>query len=86
MYNEARDSLTVNAFTGAVMLCRKILMNVAVAKAAPKGQQFAFYGDWLLQEGYAPKGSEGWVKYIKDRGNEANHEMWPNRGLRLRVF
>jgi len=28
-----------------------------------------------LQEGWAPKGSDGIVKYVKDRGNEANHQI-----------
>ena len=57
------------------MLCRKILMNVAVTKGAEAGKHFAEYVEWLLMEGYAPRGSEGWVKYIKDRGNEANHQI-----------
>ena len=75
VYGEARDSLSVNAFTGSVMLCRKILMNIAVSKGATIGLQFAAYVEWLVNEGYAPKGSDGWLKYIKDRGNEANHEI-----------
>jgi hypothetical protein len=77
LYREARTSLSVNAFTGAVMLCRKILMNVSVEKGAKEGLRFAEYVEWLVDEGYAPKGSEGWVKYIKDRGNDANHEIVP---------
>ena len=77
LYNEARASLSVNAFTGSVMLCRKILMNVSVEKGAKEGLNFAQYVQWLVDEGYAPRGSEGWVKYIKDRGNEANHEIAP---------
>ena len=77
IYREARFCLSVQAYTGSVMLCRKILMNVSVAKGADEGLQFAPYVAWLVGEGYAPKGSEGWVKYIKDRGNEANHEIVP---------
>ena len=75
IYKEARDCLSVSAYTAAVMACRKILMNIAVAKGAKEGQQFAPYVDWLLTEGWAPKGSEGIVKYVKDRGNEANHQI-----------
>ena len=75
LYKEARASITVNAHTGAVMLCRKILMNVSVAKGAGEGLRFAQYVEWLMAEGYAPKGSEEWVNYIKNRGNEANHEI-----------
>mgnify|MGYP001575771983 CR=1 FL=1 len=77
VYEEARASLSVHAFTGSVMLCRKILMNVAVNKGAVEGLQFAAYVEWLIKEGYAPKGSDDWLEYIKDRGNEANHLIVP---------
>ena len=73
IYKEARASITVNAYTGAVMLCRKILMNVSVANGAEEGLRFAQYVEWLIAERYAPKGSEKWVNYIRNRGNEANH-------------
>jgi len=76
-YDEASNSITVGAFTGSVMLCRKILMNVAVEKGAEEGLAFKDYVDWLGTEGYAPKGSEEWLEYIKDQGNEANHEIVP---------
>ena len=75
LYKEARVSITVSAHTGAVMLCRKILMNVSVANGAGENLRFAQYVEWLIAEGYAPKGSEEWVNYIRDRGNEANHEI-----------
>ena len=76
-YHEARMTMTVNAFTGAVMLCRKILMHVAVDKGAEENQSFKRYVGWLVREHYVPKGGEGWLGYVKDRGNEANHEI-PN--------
>ena len=75
LYKEARDSITVSAHTGAVMLCRKILMNVSVANGAEEGLSFAQYVEWLVGEGYVPKGSQKWVDYIRSRGNEANHEI-----------
>ena len=77
LYKEARLSYSVNSFTGAVMLCRKILMNVSVEKGATEGLSFAEYVKWLVDEGYAPKGSEGWVTYIRNRGNDANHVIVP---------
>lgn len=75
IYEEARRSLTVNAFTGTVMLCRKILMHVAVEKEAETGKRFIEYVKWLVDEHWVPRGGAGWVAYIKDRGNEANHEL-----------
>ena len=77
LYEEARWSFAANAFTGAVMLCRKILMNVSVAVGADENKGFTYYADWLSHEGYVPRGSAGWVTYIKNRGNEANHQIDP---------
>lgn len=74
-YDEARSAITVNAFTGTVMICRKILMHVAVDKGAKTNQSFQRYVGWLAEEHYVPKGGEVWLSYIKDRGNEANHEI-----------
>ena len=75
LYEEARNSRSANAFTGTVMLCRKILMHIATQKGAKENQGFAYYVDWLISERYAPRGAEDWVGYIKDRSNEANHEI-----------
>ncbi len=75
LYEEARSSRSANAFTGTVLLCRKLLMHIAVEKGAKENQTFAFYVNWLITERYAPRGAEEWVVYIKDRANEANHEI-----------
>ena len=52
-------------------------MHVAVEKGAKVGADFKFYVEWLIQERYAPRGAEAWLTYVKDRGNEANHELVP---------
>lgn len=75
VYEEARSSIAGNAFTGAVMLCRKILMHVAVEKGAKENLTFQHYVKWLIDERYAPRGAEEWLDYIRGRGNEANHEI-----------
>ena len=75
IYEEARSSVTVNAFTATVLLCRKLLMHVAVEKGAPKDKAFLEYVNWLIQERYAPKGAENWLDYIRRRSNEANHQI-----------
>ena len=75
IYEEARASIAANAFTGAVMLCRKILMHTAVEKGADKNKSFQQYVKWLIDERYAPRGAEEWLDYIRARGNEANHEI-----------
>jgi len=73
LYDEARNCVGANAFTSAVLACRKILMHIAVEKGAEEGKGFAFYVDYLARENYIPRDGEHWVKYIKDKGNEANH-------------
>lgn len=75
LYNEARRAMSVNAFTAAVMACRKVLMNVAVQEGADEGQNFATYVNWLADEGYVPAKGRDWVDRIREKGNEANHEI-----------
>ena len=75
IYDEARNALTVGAATGTVMLCRKILMHVAVDMGADEGKKFQEYVEWLASEGWIPRGGQPWVDFIRRRGNEANHEL-----------
>jgi len=67
--------MSVNAFTAAAMTCRKVLMNVAVAEGAESGLSFAAYVQWLGDNGYVPAKGRNWVDRIRERGNEANHEI-----------
>jgi Domain of unknown function (DUF4145) len=76
-YQEARDCLSVNATTAAELICHKILMHVAVDKGAAEGQTFASYIDYLEKQGYVTPPMRGWVKLIKDHGNDSTHKL-PN--------
>lgn len=75
LYDEARWSVTVGAYTGAVMLCRKMLMNIAVSLGAATGLPYLGYVDYLENENYIPRNGRVWVDYIRTKGNEANHEI-----------
>jgi hypothetical protein len=75
LYREARYCTSYEAFTSAAMLCRKILMHVAVSLGAKPNQNFKEYVDYLDREGYTPAKGKGWVDDIRDKGNEANHEI-----------
>jgi hypothetical protein len=89
LYQEARRCMTVNAFTGAVLLCRKILMNVAVSKGAVEGESFIKYIEYLDSKGYVPPDGKKWVDHIRQKGNEATHEikrMWQRNGENLITF
>jgi hypothetical protein len=75
VYNEARRCYTVNAYTGSVMLCRKLLMNIAVHKGAPPNQKFAEYVDYLCDKGFVSGDNKIWADLVRNKGNEANHEI-----------
>ena len=75
LYNEARQCTSTSSYTAAVMCCRKLLMHIAVSKGAEENEKFALYVDYLADNNHVPAGAKPWVKYIKDKGNEANHEI-----------
>jgi Domain of unknown function (DUF4145) len=75
LYNEARRCASCNAFTGAVLCCRKLLMNIAVNKGAAEGLKFIDYVEYLASKNYIPPDGEEWVDHIRTKGNEATHEI-----------
>ncbi|PTQ69347.1 uncharacterized protein DUF4145 [Nitrosomonas oligotropha] len=75
LYNEARSAFAAGAFTAAVLACRKLLMNIAVAQGAPAGLAFIAYVQHLSDAGYIPPNGKAWVDHIRKRGNEATHEI-----------
>ncbi|MCI3029819.1 DUF4145 domain-containing protein [Desemzia sp. C1] len=74
LYNEARSSFSAAAFTGAVLLSRKALSNIAIHFGAEDGKSFAFYVEFLDNNGYIPKNSKAWVDKIRTTGNDATHK------------
>jgi len=75
LYNEIRDCTGINAYTSAVLSCRKLLMNIAVEKGAPEGKTFMKYVEYLSDKGFVPPNGKEWVDHIRQKGNEANHEI-----------
>ena len=75
LYNEARRSYGVNAYTAVVLCCRKLLMHIAVNKGAEEKKKFIYYVEYLSEKNLIPEGSKGWVDKIRDVGNTANHEI-----------
>ncbi|HHT9125881.1 MAG TPA: DUF4145 domain-containing protein [Candidatus Brocadiia bacterium] len=75
LYDEIRKVTSQEAFTAAVMACRKLLMHIAIEKGAQENLKFVEYVDYLLSKHYAPPGSKQWVDKIRQKGNEANHEI-----------
>lgn len=78
VYNEARDCYSVNAFTAVVLLCRKILMHIAVEQNADPDRSFKYYVDYLEDHHLITVTSQDWVDRIRKVGNEANHQLIQN--------
>ena len=78
VYDEARSSFSVGAYTAVILLCRKLLMHVAVSFGAEAGKSFKFYVDYMADEHYFSPRSKNWVDSIRGFGNEANHEIKVN--------
>ena len=74
-YGEARRCMQVDAFTAAELLCRKILMHVAVEKGAKEGDSFASYLSYLETKGFVTPPMKNWVDLIRRNGNEATHKI-----------
>lgn len=75
LYDEARKTTGAGAYTAAVLCCRKLLMHIGVAKGAKPGESFASYVDFLSANHYISPDSKDWVDHIRNKGNEANHEI-----------
>jgi hypothetical protein len=75
LYDEARNCVKVNAFTASVMCCRKLLMHIAVSEGAEENKSFAHYVRYLADEGHIPPKAAAWVDHIRDKSNDANHEI-----------
>lgn len=75
LHEEVRQCVGSRSYTAAVMLCRKLLMHIAVEKGAAEGLKFKEYVDYLNDNHYLPPDSKVWVDHIREQGNEANHEV-----------
>lgn len=78
VYREARNCMTVEAYLAAVMLCRKLLLHIAVAEGADPDTTFAQAVTYLETAGYLPARARApWIDHIRQKGNEATHELTP---------
>jgi hypothetical protein len=75
IYREARQCTQAEAYTACVLACRKLLMHIGVDRGADENLRFIQYVEYLAQNGYVPPNGRGWVDHIRQRGNEANHEI-----------
>ncbi len=76
-FAEASDCFAVGAHVACELVCRKILMHVAVEKGAKEGETFAAYITHLEKAGYVTPPMTPWVELIRSHGNAATHELRP---------
>ncbi len=74
-YEEARSCYSVNAFTACELICRKILMHVAVDKGAKENEAFTYYLSKLGEQGYITPPMTKWVALIREHGGKATHRI-----------
>jgi hypothetical protein len=75
LYEEARSCTSSGCYTAAVLILRKMLMNIAVAQGAKAGGSFVSYVEYLASKHFIPPNGEHWVDHIRKKGNEATHEI-----------
>ena len=75
LYEEARVCCAGSSYTAAVLVLRKLLMNIAVQKEASENLTFIEYVEYLSSKGYVPPDGKNWVDHIRQKGNEATHEI-----------
>ena len=75
IYDETRRCMAAKCFTAAELLCRKILMHVAVEKGAGEGESFVHYLSFLESNGHVAPQMRRWLDLIRKHGNQATHEI-----------
>lgn len=78
VYEEARKSFSVGAYTGVILLCRKLLMHVGVDFGADENKNFVYYVNYLKDNHYVTKNSGEWIDSIRKFGNVATHQIVVN--------
>lgn len=76
-YNEARNCISVGAYSACTLICRKILMHIAVDKGDSEGKNFVEYIDYLKTSGYVTSAMDDWVDKIREGGNDSTHKIPP---------
>lgn len=59
--------MSVSAYTAVSLLCRKLLMHVAVDKGAEENLQFVKYVDYLQEKNWVSPAYKDWVDLIRTK-------------------
>jgi len=75
LYEETRNAFSVSAFSACLLLCRKIIMHIAVDLGAKENKNFVDYINFFVEENYINKKTRDWVDKIRSYGNDQNHQI-----------
>lgn len=76
VYDEIRDCISHGCYTAAIMLGRKLIMHISVDKVQAKPEDtFTRHIQHLKNAGYIPAKADKLFEFIKNIGNEQNHEI-----------
>jgi hypothetical protein len=75
IYEECRNCFSIGAYTSISLLARKLLMHICVQEGAEPDKSFKYYVEYLEKNNYIPPKSKHILTFIKDEGNEANHQI-----------
>ena len=75
LYVEAQKALAAGAPSASVMVCRKLLMHVAVQHGAEENASFSVYAQYLIDEAIVGKPFFEVVQHIRKQGNRENHDL-----------
>jgi hypothetical protein len=75
IYREIRETAKDGCFTATILLGRKLIMHIAVEAGAKEGQSFKQYINFLATKNYVPPNAKRLLDYMRDLGNEKNHEI-----------
>lgn len=75
-WDEALNAGRGGAWTAAELMCRKILMHIAVDKfEMEEGERFVAYVKQFEAEGFFPRMMHPVIDGIRERGNRATHDL-----------
>ena len=75
IYSQVRLSYASASWASVALLCRKILMNVAVHLGANEGKSFLEYVSFLSDKNFISPQNHKWLDAIRKLGNDENHKI-----------
>ncbi len=75
IFREVREACSAGATTAAALTLRVLISHLAVEKGAEKGKSFKQHVQYLADNHWMPPNAQPWIDRIRDRGNEANHDL-----------